>query len=101
MNEASSGGFNTEKQRAIERMKEMNARARYKQNARTDLNLQKGERKEQNAATGSPFPPRFNIPFLKGLDSDPDISLILGLALILISERSDKLLLMALLYILL
>ena len=42
-----------------------------------------------------------NLPFSDMIKNDGDISLILGLALILLSEKSDKKLLFALLYILL
>lgn len=42
-----------------------------------------------------------NIPILNSLKSDSDISLILGVLLILLAEKSDRLLLIALLYILL
>ena len=41
-----------------------------------------------------------NIPFLDSLSSDGDMSLILGLLLILMSEKTDKTLLFALVYIL-
>lgn len=42
-----------------------------------------------------------NLPFLNNLKNDGDMALILGLLLILISEKSDRLLMLALLYILL
>ncbi|MEE1238387.1 MAG: hypothetical protein UHO61_00485 [Acutalibacteraceae bacterium] len=41
-----------------------------------------------------------NIPFLDALSKDTDVSLIIGLLLILISEKADKKLLFALVYIL-
>jgi hypothetical protein len=41
-----------------------------------------------------------NLPFLNNLKNDGDMGLVLGLLLILISEKSDRLLLLALLYIL-
>ncbi len=41
-----------------------------------------------------------NIPFLDSLQTDGDMALILGLLLILLSEKSDKTLLFALIYIL-
>ncbi|MBQ3817124.1 MAG: hypothetical protein II802_02485 [Clostridia bacterium] len=40
------------------------------------------------------------IPFLDSITKDADISLIIGIMLIFLSEKSDKLLLMALAYIL-
>lgn len=42
-----------------------------------------------------------NLPFLNNLKNDGDMALILGLLLILISEKSDRLLMLALVYILL
>ena len=44
--------------------------------------------------------PSFEIPFLQNFLKDGDSSLIIGLLLILMSEKADKLLLFALLYIL-
>lgn len=44
--------------------------------------------------------PSFEIPFLNSLLNDGDSSLIIGLLLILMSEKADKLLLFALIYIL-
>ncbi len=41
-----------------------------------------------------------DIPFLGSIKKDGDISLILGLLLLLISDKSDKLLLAAFMYIL-
>lgn len=41
-----------------------------------------------------------NLPFLNNLKNDGDMGLVLGLLLILISENSDRLLMLALLYIL-
>ena len=42
----------------------------------------------------------FSLPFLNGLKSDSDMTLILGLILLLQSENCDRMLLLALLYIL-
>lgn len=47
-----------------------------------------------------PFLGNLQIPFLSSLKGDKDMTLILGLILILMSESSDRLLLLALLYIL-
>lgn len=44
--------------------------------------------------------PSFEIPFLQNFLNDGDSSLIIGLLLILMSEKTDKLLLFALIYIL-
>jgi hypothetical protein len=81
--------FQKQKQDAIRRMKEMN---------------QKSE--------GEPPPPKppeksnsvfggINLPFLDNLKSDGDATLILGILLLLFSEKADKKLLFALIYILL
>ena len=93
--EGQNRSFDLEKQRAVERMRELNARAKNIKNA---CEPQRTLRPDNN------IPPQnlggINIPFLKDIGIDADISLILGLALILMAEDSDKLLLLALLYIL-
>ncbi len=53
--------------------------------------------KQQNLSTFSGL----NIPFLDSILKDGDSTLIIGLLLLLMSEKSDKLLLFALVYILL
>ena len=96
-------GFTLEKQRAVERMRELNARAKYKHNASASTASPQHESSDNNrrfAASQADFHTGINIPFLSDLTTDSDISLILGLALLLLSEKSDKLLLLALLYIL-
>ena len=85
--------FNLEKQHAAERLKELNARSKYRQG-----NTQNTAKKSEPQKSG--FLSDFNIPFLSGIGIDSDMALILGLILILSSEKSDKLLLLALLYIL-
>lgn len=91
-----------QQQAAVERMRQMNARA-------TQSNLKSLPEKPKrtapepqikNTATKSSFLGGLNIPFLDGLSSDGDTALILGLLLILISENTDKTLLFALIYIL-
>jgi hypothetical protein len=47
------------------------------------------------------LPDGINIPFLDNLKSDSDATLILGILLLLLSEKADKKLLFALIYILL
>ena len=85
--------FNLEKQRAAERLKELNARSKYRQGE-----TQSKQKKSQPEKSG--FLSDFNIPFLSNMGIDSDMALIFGLILILSSEKSDKLLLLALLYIL-
>lgn len=87
-----------EKQRASERMRELSARSKYRQNAQTTDKRPNSSAKEQSGMPG--FLSELNIPLLGNIKLDPDIALILGLVLILTSENSDKLLLLALLYIL-
>ena len=55
--------------------------------------------KTDNQSSG--FLSGLNIPFLDMLSKDTDVSLIIGLLLILMSEKADKKLLFALVYILL
>lgn len=57
------------------------------------------KRKEEPPLKQKEQPP-FEIPFLNGILKDGDSSLIIGLLLILMSEKADKLLLFALIYIL-
>ena len=97
MNTTSDPGFDAEKQHAIARMREMNNRSKYRQTSAGAS----GKGREEKPPDIRESAPDFGIPFLRGIGSDPDTSLILGLALILLSEKSDKLLLLALLYILL
>ena len=84
MNEA----FNNQKQRAIEELLKMG----------------------QSAPQKPPPPPKpqpnnsllgLDIPILNRLKTDGDLTLVLGLLLLLLNEKADKRLLFALLYILL
>ena len=83
MNEA----FNKQKQQAIDEILKMH----------------------QNAPSQQPTPPKaqnslplgLDIPILNRLKTDGDLTLILGLLLLLLNEKADKRLLFALLYILL
>ena len=84
MNEA----FNSQKQRAIEELLKMG----------------------QSAPQKPPPPPKpqpnnsllgLDIPILNRLKTDGDLTLVLGLLLLLLNEKADKRLLFALLYILL
>ena len=93
--------LNLEKQRATERLRELNARSKYPPN----FNSQQCDVKDQNKKADedhvhNEFLPGLKIPFLGDLTLDSDLALILGLVLILTTEKADKLLLLALLYIL-
>ena len=84
-------------------MRELNARAKYRQNAAPPKNEPQNQNKDESRenAAGSPsLFSGFNLPFLGNLAEDNDMALILGIVLILTAEKSDKLLLLALLYIL-
>ena len=94
--------FLNQKRNAVEKMREMNARAQnggrnapQKPN-RTDNRTQKAPPKQ----SGNPFS-GLGIPFLDNITRDSDSAVILGLLLVLWSENADKRLLFALLYILL
>ena len=103
--------FMLEKQKAIERMKEFYGKSP------PDLNNPKGfpsfvkmagEKKPPEQPEKSnfenPLPFDFkglNLPFIDNLKTDGDLGLILGLILLLVCENTDKLTLIALLYILL
>ena len=93
--------FNLEKQRAAERMRELNARSKYPPNfgaQQCDVKCQNKKVEEHHGH--NEFLPGLKIPFLDDLTLDSDLALILGLVLILTTEKADKLLLLALLYIL-
>ena len=96
MNTAS---FSKQKQDALERMREMNSRSQtVKPPPKTEPEPPKSIPKEPKS--NSIFE-GFNIPFLDNLTKDGDATLILGLLLLLLSEKADKKLLFALIYILL
>lgn len=96
MNTAS---FSKQKQDALERMREMNSRSTSK---KTPPKPQPEPKKDipQNQKSNSLFE-GINIPFLDNLTKDGDATLILGILLLLLSEKADKKLLFALIYILL
>ena len=84
-------------------MHELNARSKYRQNKPPHKPLNCNENKRADNSTSeneSGFLSELNIPFLRDMRIDSDIALILGLVLILTTEKADKLLLLALLYIL-
>lgn len=119
--------FARQSKEAVEKMREMNSRAAgssTKQNippvppfVRVQGNRQSTppQKQRQNTAAPKISEPEtkksdnkssgilsgLNIPFLDMLAGDADVSLIIGLLLILMSEKADKKLLFALVYILL
>ncbi len=111
--------FMLRRQAAVDRMREMNARAvnsnicgqkktAAPQNKSGKTEPAKGslphlqpEPSKQKRQENTSFQNSFNLPFLEALKKDSDTTLIIGLLLILMSEKSDKFLLFALVYILL
>lgn len=85
--------FIKQQQEAVERMREMNSRSTKPPKPET-----KEKPKEQN---NNSLLSGLNIPFLDSLTKDGDSTLILGILLLLFSEKADKRLLFALIYILL
>ena len=55
---------------------------------------------QQNHNNMGGMPGGLNLPFLDAFKTEPDLSLIVGLMLLLLSENADKKLLLALVYIL-
>lgn len=113
--------FMRDSREAVERMREMNARSKFQDSGSHRMppvppfvkipnNRQaeqrpnaedRAQKPRQNAAPQSNSNSLLGIPFLNSLGKDSDTTLILGLLLILFSEKADKLLLFALVYILL
>ena len=91
-----SNEFSRQQQEAINRMREMNKKSTNPQNFG-----------QQFTKSSTPLPPKpkpdsfgIDLPF-GNLFKDKDTALILGLLLILYGEKADKMLLLALVYILL
>ena len=83
--------FQQYRNQAIENMRQMNARSTNKEQ----------QTQNKNSLPLNKPPLGMNIPVLNFLSTDKDAALIIGLLLILMSEKSDKMLLFALVYILL
>ena len=122
--------FMRQQQDAVERMREMSSRAApigtnqpmppvppfvrvqqnrgggrtqqsYQHNAEPQPDRRRGAQKAvQNSGQSGGLFGGLNLPFLDMLSNEGDISLIIGLLLILMSEKADKKLLFALIYIL-
>lgn len=105
-----SNSFLGRQEQAVEQMREMSRRATMPPTPPfvkiPNKNNENNPPKEvipqkQNKNDGiNDFLNGMNLPFLNNLKNDGDMGLVLGLLLILISEKSDRLLLLALLYIL-
>ena len=83
--------FENRRKEAIEKMKQMNSQSSHKEPVQ----------KRQPPPTPPSLFSGLELPFLDNLKSDGDMTLILGLLLLLLSEKADKRLLFALVYILL
>ena len=90
--------FKQRQQTAIEQMRQMNRRS-------SNVTPQKEPEPEPpKPPTNKPqnsFLGNLGLPFLDNLKTDGDLTLILGILLLLLSEKADKRLLFALIYILL
>ena len=91
----SEQNFKQKQQNAIEQMREMNRRS---QTSQPTLEENPNPPKQQKPLS---FLEGINLPFLDKLKTDGDLTLILGILLLLLSEKADKRLLFALIYILL
>jgi hypothetical protein len=90
-----ANNFTDRQKEAINRMREMNSRS-------TTQNAPPPPDKPSPKPVNEPsIFSGFNLPFLETLKTDGDLTLILGLLLLLLSENADKRLLFALIYILL
>lgn len=89
--------FKLKQQDAIKRMQEMSSQAKTYTNPpySTPSVAQPQQNKTQSQNSS------FSIPILDSLLKDGDATLIIGLLLLLMSEKGDKILLFALIYILL
>lgn len=85
-----------QQQEAIRRMREMNARStsNHKKTPPPEPPKKPEPPKSSSILDG------LNLPFLDSLKKDGDATLILGILLLLFSEKADKRLLFALIYIL-
>ncbi len=120
MNSNQNSAFLAAQSRAISEMREMNAKAKQTRmhnmppmpsfvETNNTANISSPESDSRHTeqepkkahASQKDFLSSLNIPILSELKTDKDISLILGLVLILTAEKSDRLLLIALMYILL
>lgn len=89
--------FQKQQQDAVARMREMNSRSAYKNPPKP----QEPEQPKEKTQKSNSLLDSLNIPFLDTLKKDGDATLILGILLLLFSEKADKRLLFALIYILL
>ncbi|MBE6777444.1 MAG: hypothetical protein E7542_04965 [Ruminococcaceae bacterium] len=84
--------FENRRLEAIQKMKQMNSQSTHKE----PEPIKKPQPPNQTSVLSG-----LGLPFLDNLKSDGDMTLVLGLLLLLLSEKADKRLLFALVYILL
>ncbi len=89
--------FKMKQNAALEQMKQMNSRAKEPE---APIRQNQPNNNQKNPPKAGGFLGGLNIPFLDALGKEADITLILGLLLILLSEKADKKLIFALIYIL-
>jgi hypothetical protein len=88
--------FAKQRQEAMEQMREMNSRSKSQNTEPSPTPPPKHTKPQSNSFTAN-----LQLPFLDKLLKDSDAALIIGLLLLLMSEKADKRLLFALIYILL
>lgn len=104
--QSGNNDFFLEQQRAVERMRETANRSRYSPPPASAPHTPAPKVQNEKPTHGNRDPidnflKAVDIPFLNRIRSDSDTALILGLVLLLSAEKSDRLLLIALIYILL
>ncbi len=94
--------FMRAKAQAYNEMRNMNARSKFPQQNKTKEPPKPAEPPKEKPKEKPPenSPLGSLLPFLNGINIDGDTALIIGLILILMKEKTDKLLLYALIYIL-
>lgn len=96
--------FFLKQQEALQQMREMNSQAKIKDSLTQQAEPTQTQKSNNFAKQNKEYDAAqnlLNIPFLNNLFKDGDSTIIIGLLLILMSEKSDKMLLFALIYILL
>lgn len=88
--------FKDQQRRAIEQMKDMNKRSTAPPKPEPEKPPEPKKTENNTSLLGG-----LSLPFLDNLKKDGDLTLILGILLLLLSEKADKRLLFALIYILL
>ena len=86
--------FTAKSREAIKELNQMNDRRILKEEPPEIA--PKSDKQNENSLLGD-----FKLPFLEKIKNDSDVTLILGIVLLLLSEKADKRLLFALIYILL